>query len=145
MKKIFTEIKNFFLDLLFPVECLACGKEGKWLCRECFLEIKINEQFFCPGCGNLSFLGKVCLKCQREFYFQGLIVVSDYENLILREAIHLFKYSLVKDLGRDLSLLLGECLEKIKSDFLKEGIWAIGKEKEIKRILQPSFFSKKFL
>ena len=44
--------KNFVLDLLFPVECLGCGKEKVWLCEDCLASIPININFKCSNCGE---------------------------------------------------------------------------------------------
>ena len=32
-------IKKFILDIIFPVSCLGCGREGEWLCKSCFEKV----------------------------------------------------------------------------------------------------------
>ena len=41
--KFIGQVKDFFLDLLFPIECLGCGKEKVWLCEDCLEKISLNE------------------------------------------------------------------------------------------------------
>ena len=49
-----TLVKNFFnyvLDILFPIQCLGCGREGAWICKECFENIDLHGEIhrFIPG------------------------------------------------------------------------------------------------
>ncbi len=108
-----TSIKNFILDILFPIQCVGCSKEGKWLCEDCFKLIKLNQKTQCPICGRTFYLGKTCPKCQRKTRLAGLIVACSYNNEILQEAIRAFKFSFVKDLARPLSRLLIGRLEDL--------------------------------
>lgn len=93
------DFKKLILDLLFPVECLGCKKEGEWLCADCLKKIKIDSfgQAILPDVsGGLA----------------GVWVASDYQNPLLAEALQVFKYKFIPDLGR----VLGELL----ADFLKQ-------------------------
>jgi competence protein ComFC len=99
------------LDLLMPINCLGCGREG---------------QFICPTC-----LGKIPLNQKSPFRFNqvrfnqgqpmtGLIVTSHYEYPLIKEAIHRYKYDLVKDLagplGRLMAKQLSACLKISEED-----------------------------
>lgn len=110
---IFSKVKNLILDIAFPIQCVGCSKEGKWLCEDCFKLIKLNQKTQCPICGKTFYLGKTCLKCQRKTRLAGLIVACSYDNEILREAIRAFKFSFVKDLAKPLSKLLIRRLEDL--------------------------------
>ena len=63
------------LDILFPKKCLYCGKEGKYICQECFS--KINHQYFFQ-------------KINHD-YFDYLVCSSLYQG-ITRTQIHNFKF-----------------------------------------------------
>ena len=78
MFKLFT----FFLDLLFPRECLGCRQENTWLCQDCLNSIPLLNSK------------------------KGIIAATAFDNDLLREAVHSLKYSYIKDLGQPLGELL---------------------------------------
>lgn len=88
---------NFFLDLIFPIVCQNCGNEGQWLCQNCFEELQ----------SSLVDQSKI----QKVKYFEKLWVVSDYDQGLLSNILHIFKYKYVQDIGIFLS--------RIVEDFLK--------------------------
>jgi len=118
-------LKKFILDILFPIQCVGCGKEGEWLCEDCFNLIKLSKECRCPICGKTFYLGKTCLECRRKrrTKLTGLIVAGSYGDKLLKETIHAFKFGFVKELVRPLSMLLIRRLEDLnfnleKSSFL---------------------------
>ena len=93
--------KKFFLDLLFPIQCLGCGREEEWLCPKCLSEIKINFNNQPYSAGQLA----------------GVWVAADYNQPLLAKALHCFKYNFIPDLGKELSKLLIE----FSADKVKKG------------------------
>lgn len=117
MEKIISKIKNFVLDVLFPIECLGCKKEGEWLCRECLVEIPLNDKFNCPLCDRFSFWGRVCERCAfGQKNLEGVLVASHYSNEILQQAIQLLKYQFVTGLAHPLGDLLADFLKKLENN-----------------------------
>lgn len=106
---------NFLLDLLFPWQCLYCYQEVKNdypLCKDCFHQIPLFDDFICPVCQKrLSGINQKHRSCQGKTHLTALGVVSSYENNILKEVIHHFKYKKVKNLAQPLSLLAIQFLE----------------------------------
>jgi competence protein ComFC len=90
-------IKKFILDIIFPIECLGCGKEGEWFCGEC-QKNKINSD-------HNSLRGEFL---NRAFTFYS------YDNEILKRLIHGLKYRYVEDLAQPLGALLVKELRDIK-------------------------------
>lgn len=84
------EVKKFILDLVFPVECLACKREGDWLCSDC--QIKLPSKSLEP--------------VKKFDFMDGVWVVADYDNQVLSRLLHLFKYNFVLDLSQYLADLL---------------------------------------
>ena len=92
------ELWKFFIDLLFPITCVGCGKEGSFICEKCK-----NEIFD--------------IKQEKTRYIDKLISISSYNNPIIKKAIHIFKYKLAKEI----SIPLGEIMaEKLKCIIPKE-------------------------
>lgn len=103
-------IKKFFLDLLFPIFCLGCKKEGTWLCQDCLSKIKLNKKQTCPSCGHETFFGEFCEVCSAAFKLNGIITASSYKNELLKSAIHTFKYRFAEDLALPLAEILIDAL-----------------------------------
>lgn len=72
------------LDLFFPINCLGCGQEEQFICPSCFKKIPLNK--------------KSPLK--------RLIIASDYQYPLIKQAIHRYKYDFVKDLAEPLGQLM---------------------------------------
>jgi ComF family protein len=102
------KIKDFILDLLFPINCLGCGFEGKWLCEECLDKITRQKSQICLGCGGKNSSGRVCQKCRENWSLDGTLLVFNYDNKILQKAIKSLKYQFAFDIARELSELLYE-------------------------------------
>lgn len=99
-------VLNFILDLLFPIECLACHKSGVFLCLDCIKTLKKPEKLKCVVCDKPSPFGKTHQDCVNKNKIDGLIIALDYHDANVRIAIENFKYKLVKDLGENLSQIL---------------------------------------
>jgi len=109
MKKIFISIKNFLLDFLFPKFCISCGKEGSYLCQDCFFLIDILERQYCPFCSRPKIVidGKTCNFCNRSKSLNGLYCAASYNNFIVKKLINQFKYEpYIKELSKPLSSLI---------------------------------------
>lgn len=83
-------------DLLFPVFCISCHAEGKWLCSACLakLQSEIKPQVFCHP------------------YLDKVIVLADYKNEIIARLIHLLKYEYVEEVG--------DVFEKLIEEFVRQ-------------------------
>ena len=112
-------IKNILLDLFFPPICLNCGKyldlrektnpqtfealAREFLCAQCSASIKLNNTFFCPVCRARIPAGeKIC-------HFDSvylLAAASNYDDPVIQNLIHSFKYRKFETL----SFILGEIL-----------------------------------
>ena len=118
IKSFLNKIKKSILDILLPIECLGCGKEDEWLCKECFKKIKLKDNDECPACKRWSMYGKVHEGCKDETYLNGLIVAVGFKEKIIQDMVHGLKYGLAKKLASPLSDLL---INKIKKLDEKEG------------------------
>lgn len=104
-----SSIKEFILDLLFPKFCISCGKEGSYLCQDCFSLIDILERQYCPFCPQPKVVldGKTCNFCKRSKSLNGLYCAVSYNNFIVKKLINQFKYEpYIKELSKPLSSLI---------------------------------------
>ena len=109
-------IKTFLLDLIFPRYCLGCEKEmaskqASLICEACFDKIILNSGVQCHICGSRNSKG-TCKRCRQKTPLKGLLAAGQYENPILKEMIHLFKYQSVESLKKPLAELIINYLKK---------------------------------
>jgi len=108
-------LKEFFLDLIFPKECLGCGQEGIWLCSSCFNKIKLKTKQECLGCKKINDFGQICQTCAMSYHLDGVLVAVSYDEKIIVKLIKSFKYYFIKDLAQDLAKILISFLDDIIS------------------------------
>ena len=89
---------NYFLDLIFPKECVGCGDEGFWLCPKCKEEVIAIKRPYCPNCKTLNHDSRFCRNCRKNYKLSGIIIAGHYKFGPLREAIHTYKYDGILEL-----------------------------------------------
>lgn len=103
-----SQAHKFILDLLFPIECLGCHQADVWLCSNCLTNIKINPQPIQKLDLSPSFL-------------DGFLVASDWNDLVLQEVVHKYKYNFVQELAAPLADLLAQKIIQLNlAEFLCE-------------------------
>lgn len=93
--------KKFILNIIFPIECLGCGKEEEWLCGGCFEKIMPNTRVI-----HGKNLDKV-------------ITLFSYDNEVIKKLIHGLKYRFMEDLALPLGALLSKELKKMEGQIGK--------------------------
>lgn len=128
MKKLFSAIRNFILDTLFPISCLSCGRADVWFCQDCLEHAPLRREQCCPICEKvITPNGHTCPSCREKDSIDGLLAASFYFNKsdknqdrtrnyqfvpsrekceIISKMIHLYKYRFIKDLSAPLGKLL---------------------------------------
>lgn len=96
-------LKSFLLNLFFPLHCLGCGREGFWLCEECYQKLKFPDE----------------RQSRRQKYnlvipdLNKIFIAGDYDHdPLLATAIKRFKYNFISDLGKILTRFLSAGWEK---------------------------------
>ncbi|MCK4968137.1 MAG: ComF family protein [Candidatus Aenigmarchaeota archaeon] len=110
----FLKIKNFLLDLLFPIKCLDCGKEGVWICNHCLDTIPSFNHFICPVCQRPSSNGQPCPDCQKKSALNSLWIATNYQHPLVKKLITNFKYQRVRSLAKPLGQLLVKLLNNLQ-------------------------------
>ena len=98
------------LDLIFPIHCTGCEREGGILCEQCANGLKRVVPPFCRVCAAPGVDG-VCRWClQNPRGFEFLHSPYRFEGPI-RDAIHALKYRSVKAAADSLGDLMAEHLQ----------------------------------
>jgi len=118
---IFKRCCDFVIDLIFPIRCVSCRREGEWFCSSCAAKVSLSQKQFCPVCWNFNLGGKVCENCKTKTPLAGLRVAASYaENPTLASAVKTLKYKFSKPLARNLAGILTRAITQ--KDYAEERI-----------------------
>lgn len=106
LKDSIKKTTQFLLDILFPINCLGCHKEGEWLCKKCIQSIPLYQKRICPWCEQKQPRLQLCQKCQTESGLDFLKVITNYQNPLFQEFLHDLKYNLAWQMIDDLNPLI---------------------------------------
>ena len=99
------------LDLVFPIHCAGCGREGGVICRQCADEFERLTQPYCRVCADpgVSGLCRWCRESPRGF--DSLRSPFKFEGPV-REAVHRLKYKGERASAGLLGGLMADYLER---------------------------------
>jgi ComF family protein len=116
LKKNAAKVRAFFLDLIFPIECLGCEREGVWLCFGCFKKIKNREKQYCLSCKKENRFGEFCPDCSSNYSLDGVWIAGRYEDKLIANLVKSLKYKFARDLsaslGKFMALFLRDLINK---------------------------------
>ena len=113
MRQILSGLAGSALDLLFPLECFGCSKEGEVFCAGCLKELPVLREPFCrlccqPGgqspCASCRYLPLVVDRIRAPFILEGAV----------RTAVHRLKYGNLRAAAPQLGRIMGEHLLSLK-------------------------------
>ena len=110
-------LRDFILDLIFPIHCLGCKQEGVWLCQKCFRNLEFKANQYCLHCKSPNRFGEFCPECSKQYALDGVWIASEYDNDIIASLIKNLKYHFAKDL----SLILGNFLSLFLKNLINQG------------------------
>ena len=113
LSTVLSKLRKFILDTLFPITCIACGKENEWICKDCFSYIFIQNEHVCGICEKVNTPdGRTCQKCKKKSALSAFLVATSYNNSFISHAVHLYKYRFIPDLHIQLGNLIIKALQK---------------------------------
>lgn len=114
--KAVKKLHSVAINLLFPPSCVGCDNFGPWLCNDCLKKIGVPIDT-CVFCNEKTLRGLTCGDCRKHNNLFGIISVGGYKNPVLRNAVHAFKFSGVRDMAEPLGDLLAKnILQTLRSD-----------------------------
>lgn len=122
MKFNILELKNFVLDLIFPVFCLNCRMEGGWLCNACIRQVYFKPPT-CFVCKKINLpTGRTCKNCRGKTKIYAFLSPLFYDNGPVKDLIHYLKYRRVRSISNVLAGLAVDYINKYKIAFLVEDL-----------------------
>jgi ComF family protein len=131
-------LKQLFLASVFPKFCLFCGKEGVWICENCFSKLLQEPILACPNCKSENPFGQTCASCREEICLDYQVSILDYQKEQVKKLIQKFKYDYVEDLSTPISRIIKNFQENFPDAFPKKGI-VVPVPLHIKRYKQRGF------
>ncbi len=104
-----TRIANAALELLFPLYCLGCQREGAFICPDCVPKLKRLERPYCQRCAQPA-PGPTCRRCLDEPLAVDSIRAPYLFEGTVREAVHRLKYRRQRSAAAPLAQLMAEPL-----------------------------------
>ena len=110
-RRIVRQLPGTALDLLFPLNCLGCQREGKILCASCVDSLPELKPPFCRVCAQPN-APATCHRClESPPAFDGIRAPYGMEGTV-KKAIHNMKYRGLKAAAPELAELLANYLEE---------------------------------
>ncbi len=104
------QVKTAFLDLLLPLRCLGCGREGDLICPSCRQSLPGIRLPLCQRCGATVSEGNLCHSCVNySLTIDGIRSLFLFQGTA-RQAILQLKYRHLKAIAAPLGQLLAEYL-----------------------------------
>ena len=94
------------VDFIYPKRCVACDKEGAFLCDLCLVSLK-KAELICPECMKPSLDGWTHPRCKKKRSLDGIISTYSYRDPKVRKSVEAIKFGFNKELIR---LMMGESI-----------------------------------
>ncbi len=119
MNSLFSKLTASALDLLVPLQCLGCQREGNLLCAQCRDALDKLNPPYCTVCAQPS-PRSLCNWCRRTPLAIDGIRAPYLMQGPIREAIHSLKYRSVRAIAPELAQLLAQYMtrHRITGDLL---------------------------
>lgn len=115
---MFAKGRRLIKDILFPVYCLGCQKEGTWLCSYCLKKIPLQGIFCCPLCHCVTENGKACMWCSQQSPLEQVVAMSAYESkTTIARLLHALKYTYATECLPHVTSLLKSFFQKYEHLF----------------------------
>jgi ComF family protein len=90
---------------------LGLSKSDTLLCLACCSKVKPRFEQSCPYCRkHLTPHGETCFACAPKNSLDGVFVAYDYQESLVADALHAFKYRSLESLSEPLSLLFARAI-----------------------------------
>ncbi len=105
-------LKRVALNLFFPIWCIGCGREGKYICDSCYEKVPLISPPICVKCGRPLTVKNTCPGCIEGTVFIDGIRAPFLFHGVIRKAIHELKYRNLKAIAPSLAGFLHHYLSE---------------------------------
>ena len=105
-----SRIAGVALDLLLPLRCVACEREGRFLCQECEPDLPALKRPYCSICAAPGYPG-LCGWCESSRPGMDRVIAPYVMDGPVREMVHRLKYHNLKAAAPYMARLMAARLE----------------------------------
>jgi len=91
--------KRKILNILFPIECVGCGREDVYLCQDCLLKMPLGKIWIAFSAEKAIRPAALARVAPLKHHLDGVFVCADYSDRAINELIKKLKYSFARELG----------------------------------------------
>jgi ComF family protein len=103
---LFQGVLETVKDMIFPVFCLGCRREGVLVCDDCLTTIDNTPIALCPVCHESQPFGMCCDGCRDHSSLDSHIAATTYcHGTLVAKMIEALKYQYVTDIVPDIHAL----------------------------------------
>ncbi|MFH0853759.1 MAG: ComF family protein [bacterium] len=117
-------ISQALLDLIFPITCLGCQKEGPWLCADCCAKLPRTKNQ-CPFCNQPNNNSQTCPRCAAKNSLSGALSCFAYQHPLVKSLIHGAKYRYWKSILPQLAQQMAKKVEQNNKIINIKNSWVI--------------------
>lgn len=125
------------VDLIYPVICVGCQREGGYICLECQEKLKKPEEI-CPTCTRPSLDGFTHPRCRGKLGMDRLLVGLPYQGLV-QKCLKKVKYKSNWDIVESLYIL---CKFEVISEMVVTYVPMWGKKQQERGFNQAEIVAK---
>jgi ComF family protein len=115
----FKEAIEFFSDLIFPIDCVECGREGEWWCNQCRKRTQFLITQQCAVCHLENTTGATCEQCRQDSFLDGVIALYRYgDDLPIGRLIKKYKYNYARSIDRVWKIIFSEGVKDGRFSFV---------------------------
>ena len=111
MTTVLSRLASSVLELLMPLSCAVCHREGRHLCLDCEAALPRLEKPYCPTCAEPR-SSALCRWCAEMPPAIDGIRAPYLMDGVVREMVHSLKYQNLRASAPDLGRLLATFLER---------------------------------
>jgi competence protein ComFC len=111
LRPLATDVKNFILDTLFPINCVICKKDGAFVCADCRSQFTKVDGQICLVCQKPSPFGLTHPGCQTPHGQDATFSIYNYHDKKVAQVIIDGKYKFLPGIFTLLGKITAERLD----------------------------------
>lgn len=111
LASLWNRLQKIVVDLIFPLSCFGCEREGSLACEHCLASLPEREYQECPVCRKpYQKNGATCLNCRKLTALDGILIARPYQHRLIQKLVFALKYRFIDAAADPLAELVAESI-----------------------------------